>query len=317
MSEYFDNKGLFMQPKTKQYGSHMVMTNVHKETKKKYVNVDTRFRDDYSYSQLANFTVTLPEKITEVKSMYITNVEIPDVLYNISSVQNNNAFVVTKTDGANAKTITTINVPDNKYGNIFTLNSQLNYALAQKSITDISFSYDVSLNKSKIGNSSITNKYNINFAVDSSGNYDRSLINSKLGWVLGYRDISLNLINIVSPASNSYLTAPALPDTFGPKYIYLAIDEFSQGNQRSFISPLPRSLINKNIIARISISTVLFGFGSVISANRADGSMVSDRREYTGKIDLQKLNVQILDEYGRPVSLNGLEFSFCMEIEHE
>jgi hypothetical protein len=45
--------------------------------------------------------------------------------------------------------------------------------------------------------------------------------------------------------------------------------------------------------------------------------MVSDKREYTGKIDLQKLNVQILDEYGNPVSLNGLDFSFCMEVEHE
>jgi len=314
MSEYFDKKGLFSQPKTTQYGSHMVMTNVHKETKKKYLNIDTRFRDDYSYSQLASFNITLPEKITEVKSIYITNVEIPDVLFNISSVQNNNSFVLTNT---NTKATTIISVPDNKYSTINSLNSQLNYALTQKNITDISFSFDLSLNKSKIGNSSSTNKYNINFAVDASGNYDRTLINSKLGWVLGYRDISLNLNNIVSPAPNSYLIAPALPDTFGPKYLYLAIDEFSHGNQRSFISPLPRSLINKNIIARISISTTVFGFGNLISANRADGSMVSDRREYTGKIDLQKLNVQILDEYGRPVSLNGLEFSFCMEIEHE
>lgn len=307
MSEYFDKKGLFSHPKTQQYGSHMVMTNVHKETKKKYVNIDTRFRDDYSYSQLASYTITLPEKITEVKSMYITNVEIPDVLFNVSSVQNNNAFVITKTNGTASQYI--INVPDNKYAKIADLHTALNAQLTVLGLNSV-FNFSLSsTNRSQINSN--TNDYTINFAVDNTGKFDKALLNSKLGWVLGFRNITY------STKGTSVTVAEALPDTFGPKYLYLAVDEFSHGNQRSFISPLPNSLINKNIISRISISTVLFGFGSMISANRADGSMVSDRRVYTGKIDLQKLNVQILDEYGRPVSLNGMDFSFCMEIEHE
>ena len=33
MSEF--NNDLFLEPKTTQYGSHMVMSNVHKTTKKK------------------------------------------------------------------------------------------------------------------------------------------------------------------------------------------------------------------------------------------------------------------------------------------
>jgi len=304
-----------MAAKTKQYGSHMVMTNVHKETKKKYLNIDTRFREDYSYSQTANYVINLPEKITEVKSMYITNIEIPDVLYNLSSTQNNNSFVLTQTTNATPPVITKkiITVPSNKYAKITDLHNQLNYQFTQLTppITDISFSYDVSINKTKLGTLRSSNKYNLNFAVDASGNFDRSLLNSKMGWILGFRDISLN----ISPDSNIF--APALPDIFGPKYLYLAIDEFSNGNQRSFVSSLPRSLINKNIIARISVSTLLFGFNNLISANRADGSMVSDKRVYSGKIDLQKLHVQILDEYGNPVSLNGLDFSFCVEVEHE
>jgi hypothetical protein len=311
MSEYFDKKDLFLQPKTTQYGSHMVMTNVHKEKKSKFINVDTRFRDDYSYSQTANYTITLPERITDVKSIYITNIEIPNVLFNVSAVQKNNSFLLTKTASNNTKTSYTVTVPDNKYGNIYVLNSTLNYQLAQKSITDISFSYDGSYNKTKIGNSSGSNKYNLNFAVDSSGNYDKSLINSKLGWILGYRDISLN----VSTSTSVY--ASALPDVFGPKYLFLAVDEFSNGNQRSFVSPLPRSTINKNILARISVNAAIYGFDSLISSNRYDGTLLSDRREYTGKVDLQKLNVQLLNEYGNPVCLNGLDFSFCMEVEHE
>lgn len=305
MSQYFDNKDLFLSPNTKQYGSHMVMTNVHKETKKKYVNIDTRFRDDYSYSQLANYTITLPERITDAKSIYITNVEIPDVLYNVSAVQKNSSLVLTNIGNNNKYTIT---VPDNRYATIAALHSALNTKL--QSITgdsNISISLNSS-NKSKI--ISTTNTYTINFAVDASGNFDKSLFNSKLGWLLGFRNINYTV-------NSSGITAEALPDVFGPKYLYLAIDEFSHGNQRSFISPLPNSFINKNIAARISIDTIAFGFNNLITANRANGTMVSDKREYTGKIDLQKLNVQVLNEYGNPVSLNGLDFSFCMEVEHE
>ena len=307
MSEYFDDKGLFMQPKTKQYGSHMVMTNVHKNTKKKYINIDTRFSDDYNYSQIANYNITLPEKITEVKSMYITNIEIPDVLFNISSLQNNNSMVITKTNvSPNINYL--ITAPDNKYSKITDLHTALNAKLLSAT-GDSTINFSVtSSNKSQL--ISTTNTYSVSFAVDSSGNFDKALLNSKLGWVLGYRNINYTI-------NNTATVAEALPDTFGPKYIYLAIDEFSHGNQRSFVSPLPASLINKNIIARISISSTVFGFGNLISANRADGSLISDRREYNGKVDLQKLNIKILDEYGRLISLNGLEFSFCIEIEHE
>jgi hypothetical protein len=283
----------------------MVMTNVHKETKRKYVNIDTRFRDDYSDSQLANYTITLPERITDAKSIYITNVEIPNVLYNVSTVQKNSSLVVTNNGNGNKYTVT---VPDGRYETITELHSTLNAKIVSiRDISDITISLDSS-NKSKF--KSTTNTYAINFAVDVSGNFDKSLLKSKLGWMLGFRKINYTF-------NTSEIIAEALPDVFGTKYLYLAIDEFSNGNQRSFISPLPNSFINKNIAARVSIDSVIFGFNNLITANRANGTMVSDKREYTGKIDLQKLNVQILDEYGNPVSLNGLDFSFCMEVEHE
>ena len=306
MSQYFDNKDLFLSPNTKQYGSHMVMTNVHKETKRKYVNIDTRFRDDYSESQLANYIITLPERITDAKSIYITNVEIPNVLYNVSAVQKNSSLVLTNINNSNKYVIT---VPDGRYKTITELHSELNVKLLFiTGDSNIRISLDSS-NKSKF--TSTTNTYAINFAVDASGNVDKSLLKSKLGWILGFRKINYTVNNTTT------IIAEALPDVFGSKYLYLAIDEFSNGNQRSFISPLPNSFINKNIAARVSIDSIAFGFNNLITANRANGAMVSDKREYTGKIDLQKLNVQILDEYGNPISLNGLDFSFCMEVEHE
>ena len=117
--------------------------------------------------------------------------------------------------------------------------------------------------------------------------------------------------NGTSTVSESFI------DLNGPRYLYLAIDEFTKGNQHSFISPLTKSFINKNIVARITIDNTTWGFGKIIPANMKSGNLVSDHRSYTGKNDLQKLNIQILNEFGHPVDLNGMDFSFCIEVEHE
>jgi hypothetical protein len=99
--------------------------------------------------------------------------------------------------------------------------------------------------------------------------------------------------------------------------LYIVVDEFSRGNQSSFVSPLPSSLINKNILARISIDYRKYDFGDIIVGNQFNGVLLSDNRSYTGKTDLQKLNVQIVNEWGIPVNLNGLDFSFTIMVEHE
>ncbi len=43
MSQYLDQK--FLQPHVEQHGNHMVMTNVVKPLKHKYIHLDTKYRD--------------------------------------------------------------------------------------------------------------------------------------------------------------------------------------------------------------------------------------------------------------------------------
>ena len=38
---------LFLEPRITEQGNHMVMTNVQKQDKVKYVNVDSKFKDEY------------------------------------------------------------------------------------------------------------------------------------------------------------------------------------------------------------------------------------------------------------------------------
>ena len=46
-------------------------------------------------------------------------------------------------------------------------------------------------------------------------------------------------------------------------------------------------------------------------------NMVSDTRTYGELVDIQKMNVRIVDQFGRIMNFNGLDFSFLLELIHE
>ena len=60
----------------------------------------------------------------------------------------------------------------------------------------------------------------------------------------------------------------------------------------------------------------MFGFGTILPVNNFTG-LLSDTRSYTDKVDLLKLNVKLLNESGTVINLNGMDFSFCIEVMHE
>jgi hypothetical protein len=326
MSEYFDNKSLFSHPKVSQYGSHVVMTDVVKESRVKYINIDTKFCDDYVNNRLkttaadynlANFNITLPERIMDVKKINIVSAEIPMSFFNISAAIGNNYFKLTSDASANWSAM--IVIPDGQYTSS-SLISQLNtiltsaiYPTNPPYLTTVDLSYNVSNQFSTfyLAATSTFSSITLNFAVNSIGDFDKYHFKSKLGWLLGFRNTTYTI------NAGSTITSEAILNLAGPKYLYLAIDEYSKGNQMSFLSALPTYLINKNIIAKILLDAKNYPFGYNLIANKNIGTLITEIRSYSGKVDLQKLNVQLLDENGQLVNLNGLDFSFCIEMEYE
>ena len=331
MSNYFDNKELFMTPQVNQYGNHMVMTNVSKETKTKYINFDSKFSDDlfteHSFNNgqntdnpsgnYGNFNFTLPDRITGVKNIYIENVDFPLLNYNISADIGNKYFQIIK-DGTSYM----IKIPDGNY----------NQPVLLPVITELLNSNNINIEVANLhkfyfkGKSSNTNKYTINFAVDKNGNFDKYNFKSKLGWLLGFRNPSYTLINTNQIFATSNISFSS------PKYYYLAIDEFSTNFQNSFISALPFSQINKYILCKINVNAGIFymmnnlsldqvnpdiDYNYSIPSNHFNGYLVSGKRTYNGKIDLQKINVKIIDDNGKLVNLQGQDVSFCLKIEYE
>jgi len=298
MSQYFDGKDLFVGPKTTQYGSHMVMTQVAKESKTKYVNIDSRFRDEYSDQMMANCSVTLPERINDVHKIRATNVEIPMSFYNVSTNIGNASFLLEYNE-----TTQLVIATEGYYTNVITLG-----VLLSSNILD----YSIYANHTVITNNTESD-ITIYFNVDNEGKADKYNFKNKLGWMLGFRQQSYTIYR-----NGGSITSESIADFNQPRYLYLVVDEYGgSGKQNSFICPLPKSLINKQILARITMDYTTYPFGSILTANTVNGYLLSDSRSYTGKKDLQKLNVELVNEYGTTVDLNGLDFSVALEIEHE
>jgi hypothetical protein len=314
-------------PEVVQYGSHMVMSNVSRQSKYKFVNIDSKYRDNienryldtyekYKPNFQASFNVTLPERINDVKSMIVCNAEIPMSFYNISASLGNNFFKIVTGTSYTGATSAIIAIPNGEYTEsslITAINTAIHATIYGNPSNPDKITFSISDHLSSfLAN---TGSYTIVFDVDANGNTDAYQFKDKLGWLLGFRK---RHYTIVSGGAAARTNSENMVDLNTVRYLYLALDEYTKATQNSFVSPLQNSFLrSKTILAKITMNKKTFSFGDILPANNFNGFLLSDRRQYSGKVDLQKLNVQLIDESGTPVDLNGMDFSFCLEIEHE
>ena len=318
------NPPSFLESNVQQYGSSMVMTGVQKPRKTKFLNIDTRFTHEYTYPKqqfnaMEQYLIALPERITDVKTIRVRSVEIPMSFFNFSAALGNNYF---KCAFAGTDTYAMCVLPDGNYTNPTDLqlmvNSQLylsdignNLQILASEPTDLSGNPPGAFYLTNIGGGAA---YEVDFDVDMYGNPDKYQFRSKMGWALGFRDPSYTVVNNTG-ISKTY--ANSMCNFNNIRYLYLVVDEFSNSFPNSFLAPMNQYLMNKKILARVCMDYSHFPHGSLLHGNESNGIVVTDVRTYQGKIDIQKLNVQLVTEWGNPVNLNGLDFSFVLEIEHE
>lgn len=284
-----------------QYGSHMVVNKSQQEKRYKFLNIDTRFSDDFSGFDDATYNVMLPDRQTNIVSMEVVNMEVYISYFNISAAKGNNTFRITNTM---LMTVSTVTIPDGQYS-VGELQTVLNGLLPGW------IGYSVDSNGKSVFTAAVGYDFYLEFYTDAVGGYDKFNPKFKLGWLLGYRNMSYPILGGQSLVSDAFVNLN------GPRYLYLVIDEFQHGNQTSFVSVMSTSLMNKQIIARIAVPEYDYPFGTVIPATLENGLLVSDVRLYNGKIDIQQLNIQLVDEVGRVMNLNGDDISFCLKLGYE
>lgn len=323
MSRFYTAEDLAMGPQIEQHSSHMVMTNVSQENRVKYVNIDSKFRDDYDshVDGPVDFMVTLPSPITHVQSMKVENIEIPLSFYNVSKALGNSYFAVDYYDGTGDKVELVVTIPDGQYDTIESLadavqtafNNASNNASNDESTPPTVI---VTTSDSRVTISATltetNSKYVIKFPVSETGGDDKYNVKGKLGWTLGFTSLS----ETITPVTAT-VTATNVYDLTRPRVIYMYIDEFSQSKSNSFTTVMARSQNSDNIIAKISTNRATNIMHSVFLANEKNGYLLSDHRYYNGKCDIKRLRVQLLDEFDRKIDLNGLDFSFSLRIVHK
>lgn len=290
-------------------------------TIKKCLTIDTRFRDNFYNTQSSDFTFQLPLKINKVVSMQMSALEIPIAFYGISKhYGNSHIWIEIEYDvsGSNFTTSRVFQIADGNY-NASDFIAALNNTICPKNVNgtlvypNSMFSYiEFSLNitQSGSGDGKVTIKpagakgdqirrIKMDFSRDINGNIDNSEISSKIGWNLGFTyrvydgDVTYVADTIVEPATI--------------RYIYLAVDDFNNSSNNHFITAFNQSILNPNILARISLRGNYFG---ILMEN--DLNILTEPRKYFGPVDIQRLRIRLYDDFGRILNMNSANYSFCL-----
>lgn len=293
----------------------------------KCLNIDTRFRENLYTTQSSDFTMQLPMKLSKVVSMQLSSIELPVSFYSISSSLGNNFLFINVnynkfdlSESGVTDNITVV-VPDGNYNAndfIDVINRELcplnedGTLFRPDSISSyIQLSLDITPSGSGTGKVTVQtvgdradsiNFFDLDFTRNIVGAFDSLNLSTKIGWNLGF--IKPQYTNCKKYVADTVIE-PA-----GIRYIYLAVDDFNNSSNNHFMSVFNNSMMNPNILARISLKGSYF---SLIMEN--DFNIVSEPRRYFGPVDIQRLRIRIFDEQGRVLPMNNSNFSFCLDLK--
>ena len=275
---------------------------INYRTIKKTINIDTRFRSNYDNTESSDMHIDLPMTVKNVLSIELASIEMPLSYYAFSKEQKNVSFDISDI---------TYDISDGNYFHDF-----------NKSTNDLSNNIEKEINNSitKTHLSFYINNVNGHSVFKNSANsttidFHKDTTVAKqmtLGWKLGFRKEEINI------DSNKTVESEAVCDLTGPKYMYVVVDDFNNNTNNYFQSAFSESILNQNILARINLSSMKKtngDFGNYSNDNFVTQIHGLRKRNYFGPVDIQKLRIQLLDEYGRVINLNKMDWSCALTFE--
>ena len=210
-------------------------------------------------------------------------------------------------------------IPDGNYNSIDLIN-KLNSIISPKDINGdyldpdnmfsyINFNLDINENGSGSGKvfidtlgekANLIKNIRFDFTKNINGISDSTNIATRIGWTLGFNKAYYN--------GSTYYIGESVIDPKNTRYIYLSIDDFNKSSNNPFISVFNQSILNDDVLARISIEGSL----GLIKDNKI--SFITEPRQYFGPVDIQRLRIRLFDEFGRILQMNGANYSFCLKL---
>ena len=314
----------------------LTLKGIPKPVYKKVIAMNSKFRDDYYGTLSTDYLTTLPTKLKEVVSMELTGFEFPNTYFQISKSLGNNYFWL----GWQKTSVLVlawyyISIPDGTYKRETMqnmINTQIQKATGKPSTECPQCSIDaqslrtvfalpITINNpaaflqlafnrtrgpaqtptgSKTYTITDTSQNNIS---PPEINLSNSTIAQNFGWILGYR--------MAEYKASTAFVSEGVYDSWGTKYLYVIVNDF-QKNYANLVEPIYNSSLGRdNILARISLAPLLttISEGTSLADQFNPGDFV---RNYFGPVDIEKLRVTIVDEFGRVINLNNMDMSLAL-----
>ena len=258
------------------------------------ISIDTKFRKNYFNTTSTDFTINLATPLKNVISMKLASLEMPNVQHMISQSNGTNSFYIKKHGDCGCQE-KDINVPSGNYESS-TLTTVINNLLS-------SFNCTIDIDTTTMRTTIAISDSTPNFVLDFTNKViDNAPPMKSLGWMLGYR-------NKRYEGHNKYVSE-ATADLGGIKYFFLCVDDFKNTRQDVCTILYENSFLRKNILARIPMRE---GKGVVLFDDQSD--QITKKRQYFGTVNIDKLHLSLIDEYGSIIDLNNNDFSFALEFD--
>ena len=316
-----DSDGIF----NKNLGSG---SSLERKTVTKLYSIDSRFRTNYNITTSTNFGLEIPEDDKRVIEMRLCDIELPTSYYVFNNAYNNNYFWLKVVFSTSTRYIY-VYLPEGNYSPSRFIQT-LNTAIQQfAGFENIVISYDLTTaNGINEGTGKVTFSFldvdiisiEVNFIAPSIINqtstvllniYDPLLdlylqtstipLIQRLGWFMGFRNSSYT--------TTFAIVSESILDIFGPRYLYLLVDDHRMGVNSDFKVCNNVNNIPGTILARISIKNPPFNI-----QKEYDLSVYAEPRYYYGPVNVKKIDIKLLDEFGRIVNLNNCDFSFTLRL---
>jgi len=300
-----------------------VVNPLKRKTVRKILNINTRFRNNYSTTISTNFIFSLPYNIKNIVSLRLVSIEFPNTIYPFSSNLCSNCFTIfTYNTNFGGKTGIKVIIPNGFYTAedlVLYLNS---FFALTPSLNRVVCSYNINTGKFIFSQNPATpadEVFDLDFtccptdpcSITSHGEIDRKHIT--MGWMLGFRESVYIYEDDYNTTNSQYEEIGYNPegtfDSHGTRYFLVSVNDYNKNHSSNMISPFKKdSLADNDILAKIPYHNEIF-------KNTQDKCCLHNERNYFGPVNLNRFEIKIFDEYGRIVDMNNMDYSLSFEIE--
>ena len=290
------------------------------DLRKRILNIDSRFRPNLSQAS-TDFTFKLAHPYKNLIRLRVSSIEIPNTIYTFSEM--NNSFVVKAYDILNMAYAIKIVIPVGNYTSydlIAAIQSQFDTRVRDAHGIFLSITIDGTNAKVTITHNGVANlpfpvtvpptppvptdsakPLVLDFVTEERCKTRRH--NFGLGYNLGFRKQIYKVTTLKTTTINTYtITAECCLDIVGDTYMFLCINDFhtvEHKTDENYIQCLAKIIVREDRYA------VIYDDGATLMSNEI---------VFTSPTDLKILQIKLMDIYGDPVDLNGMNFSFSLEI---